>query len=302
MRYLICLLCAGFLLTGCEPEEATSEVITTETGTRYSLYSGNRTGEIAKEGEYVYFHAAMRSEGDSVLFSTRDAGGEPQIIQVKSTDPNAPQVSPIEDVIKHMAAGDSAVVRVNMNTFPTKPPGLEADSILLYDIVITEVADEEMFMSRLSDEERAAAQMSKANVARGPEMVAFADQVLSDYLDGKLDDKVKTTKTGLKYIIHEEGTGEQAAAGRGVVVQYIGQLTSDRSVFDQSFERGEGIAFPLGQQAVIPGWDEGIALMKEGGKATLIIPSELGYGAFSPGADIPANSELAFYVELERVQ
>ena len=53
---------------------------------------------------------------------------------------------------------------------------------------------------------------------------------------------------------------------------------------------------------MIPGWDEGIANLKEGAQATLFIPSELGYGARGAGADIPPNSELAFYVELEKVQ
>lgn len=306
MRYLLCLLCAGFLITGCKPGQggsgASAEVLTTEKGTRYSLFTGNRTGEIAQNGDYVYFHAAMRSEGDSVLFSTRDAGGEPQVIQIKEMNPDAPQASPIEDVIRKMAQGDSAVIRVSMSSFPQKPPGLENDSILLYDIVITEKIDEETFISRLSAEERAAAEASKAIMGREQEMLEFAGGVVSDYTSGKLDGELKETASGLKYIIHEEGTGAQAEAGRGVVVQYIGMLTSDGSVFDQSFQRGEGIGFPLGQGRVIPGWDEGIALLKEGSRATLFIPSELGYGARGAGGDIPPNSELAFYVELEKVQ
>ena len=189
-----------------------------------------------------------------------------------------------------------------MDQFPAKPPGLEMDSVLLYDIVITEVVDEATFNSRLSEEEQAAAAAAKVITGREEEMLAFADQVVSDYTAGKLDGELKTTESGLKYIVHQEGTGAQAEAGRGVIVQYIGKLTADGSVFDQSFQRGEGIGFPLGQGRVIPGWDEGIALLKEGGRATLFIPSELGYGARGAGADIPPNSELAFYVELEEVQ
>jgi FKBP-type peptidyl-prolyl cis-trans isomerase FkpA len=75
------------------------------------------------------------------------------------------------------------------------------------------------------------------------------------------------------------------------------------NIFDQSFQRGVGIPFTLGTGRVIPGWDEGIALMKEGGQATLFIPSDLGYGAGgTPDGTIPGGAELMFYVELEEVQ
>jgi FKBP-type peptidyl-prolyl cis-trans isomerase len=71
--------------------------------------------------------------------------------------------------------------------------------------------------------------------------------------------------------------------------------------FDDSFERGTPIPFTLGVGQVIQGWDEGIALLKEGDKAVLFIPSELGYGETGAGADIPPNAELVFYVELVTV-
>jgi FKBP-type peptidyl-prolyl cis-trans isomerase FkpA len=201
-----------------------------------------------------------------------------------------------------MAAGDSAVIRVNMNQFPSKPPGLENDSVLLYTVAVTEVIDEEAYVARLSEEELAAKKAREEVLAREDERLAFAAGVLNDYTSGKLDGALQTTATGLKYIIHQEGTGAQAESGRSVAVQYIGQLVSDGTVFDQSFGRGEAISFVLGQGQVIPGWDEGIANLKEGAQATLFIPSELGYGARGAGADIPQNSELAFYVELEKVQ
>lgn len=302
MRYLSCLLLAGFLITACK-QEATNDLITTENGTRYTLFTDNRSGEVVKIGDYAYFHAAMRTEQDSVMFGTRENGGEAQVIQVKdlSAATDAP-VSPIEEVIATMAQGDSAVIRVDMNQFPSKPPGLENDSILLYTIFLTEVVDEETFTSRLSAEELAAKEARDAVLAREDDRLTFADEVLADYRAGKLDEAVQTTESGLKYVIHEEGTGEQAEAGRPVTVQYIGKLIDNGVVFDQSFGRGEGISFVLGQGQVISGWDEGIALLKEGAKATLFIPSELAYGATGAGADIPPNSELAFYVELEDVQ
>jgi len=301
MRYLFCLLVAGFLITSCQ-SEGPSKVVTTENGSRYSLFSTNRTGEPAKIGEYVYFHASMRTEGDSTMFSTRDNGGEPQMIQIRELDASDQPVSPVEDVLALMAQGDSAVIRVNMNQFPSKPPGLENDTVLLYTIAVAEVLDEASYVARLSEEELAAKKAREEVLAREEERLAFADGVLNDYKSGKLDGELQTTETGLKYIIHQEGAGEQPTNGNNVSVQYIGQLVSDGSVFDQSFGRGEPITFALGVGQVIPGWDEGIANLKPGAQATLFIPSELGYGARGAGSDIPANSELAFYVELVNVQ
>jgi FKBP-type peptidyl-prolyl cis-trans isomerase len=82
-----------------------------------------------------------------------------------------------------------------------------------------------------------------------------------------------------------------------VEVQYIGML-KDGTIFDQSFPRGQPISFPLGAGAVIDGWDEGLALLNVGAKATFFIPATLGYGPVEQGP-IPANSDLIFYVELE---
>ena len=100
------------------------------------------------------------------------------------------------------------------------------------------------------------------------------------------------------------GTGAAATAGKEVSVHYTGWLydatASDKhgKKFDSSRDRGEPFSFKLGAGQVIRGWDQGVAGMKVGGKRTLVIPSELGYGARGAGAAIPANATLLFDVEL----
>jgi FKBP-type peptidyl-prolyl cis-trans isomerase len=105
-----------------------------------------------------------------------------------------------------------------------------------------------------------------------------------------------TTESGLKYYVVHEGTGDMPNKGAKVVVHYTGYL-EDGSTFDSSVERGQPFKFPIGQGRVIKGWDEGVAMMKTGGKRRFIIPPELGYGERGLNK-IPANSTLIFDVEL----
>ena len=106
-----------------------------------------------------------------------------------------------------------------------------------------------------------------------------------------------TTASGLKYIVIKEGKGRAAENGKAVEVHYTGTLV-DGKKFDSSRDRGEPIEFVLGAGQVIKGWDEGIALMRVGGKMKLIIPPDLAYGSNAIGELIPANSTLIFDVEL----
>jgi FKBP-type peptidyl-prolyl cis-trans isomerase len=109
------------------------------------------------------------------------------------------------------------------------------------------------------------------------------------------------TASGLEYIEVEAGTGAQAVPGQTVRVHYTGKFP-DGKVFDSSVERGQPIEFQLGAGRVIKGWDEGIALMKVGGKAQLVIPPELAYGERGAGGVIPPNAILLFEVELVEVK
>lgn len=109
---------------------------------------------------------------------------------------------------------------------------------------------------------------------------------------------VVTTKSGLQYEVLTEGTGKQPKATDKVRCHYEGKLI-DGSVFDSSYQRGEPADFGLNQ--VIPGWTEGVQLMKEGAKYRFYIPYLLGYGERGAGASIPPYSTLIFDVELIKV-
>ena len=102
---------------------------------------------------------------------------------------------------------------------------------------------------------------------------------------------------GLKFTDDQVGTGTEAQAGKTVSVHYTGWLL-DGTKFDSSRDRNQPFSFPLGQGQVIKGWDEGVAGMKVGGKRTLVIPPDLGYGARGAGGVIQPHEPLVFVVDL----
>jgi FKBP-type peptidyl-prolyl cis-trans isomerase len=108
---------------------------------------------------------------------------------------------------------------------------------------------------------------------------------------------VNTTPSGLIYILTKRSAGRQPRPGETVVVNYTGLLTSGVK-FDSSLDRGQPFKFKLGQGRVIKGWDEGIEKLRVGEQATLIIPSQLGYGPAGAGGVIPPDATLIFVVEL----
>jgi len=115
--------------------------------------------------------------------------------------------------------------------------------------------------------------------------------------DFSLPTEEKILDSGLRYLDHIIGNSESIKSGQEAIVHYSGYL-ADGTKFDSSHDKGSPFSFPLGQGRVIKGWDEGIVGMKKGGKRTLIIPPELGYGERGAGGVIPPNAILMFEVEL----
>lgn len=113
--------------------------------------------------------------------------------------------------------------------------------------------------------------------------------------------KEVTTSSGLKYMDLIVGAGEPPQPGQHVSCHYTGWLASNNQKFDSSYDRGQPMTFIAGRRMVIPGWDEGILSMKQGGKRRLIIPAALAYGERGAGNVIPPNSDLIFEVELVKI-
>ncbi|MGQ9864178.1 MAG: FKBP-type peptidyl-prolyl cis-trans isomerase [Bacteroidia bacterium] len=127
--------------------------------------------------------------------------------------------------------------------------------------------------------------------------VLIALEALQKWDSAKKDVGFTYTASGLGYKILQKGSGDPVGTGKRVKVHYRGYLVDGR-VFDDSYQRGQPIEFTVGSKQVIPGWEEGIALMAVGTKGVLRIPPELGYGARGVPGIIPPNAVLYFDVEV----
>ena len=184
-----------------------------------------------------------------------------------------------------MAEGDSVTVEIPLDTIQNKPRGFENSDLMLYDVVCIEIKTQAEVDAEM-----------EADKQREQEVAAKVSEIAQQYANGELSDQLKTTSSGLKYLIHEKGSGAMTELGKNVSDDYSGVLTNGQ-MFDNSFSRGEPYMFPLGAGQVIKGWDEGIALLPKGTKATLFVPYDLAYGE-GDRQGIPGKSELIFYVEV----
>jgi FKBP-type peptidyl-prolyl cis-trans isomerase FkpA len=176
----------------------------------------------------------------------------------------------------------------------------EIDFDVVAKAVKSSLAGEKLLMDEKQAAEVNEAFMQKLQAKQIAEMMAKSKKNLEEgqkfLAENGKKPGVKTTASGLQYQVITEGSGPKPTSSDVVRVHYKGTLL-DGKTFDSSYDRGEPVVFPLGQ--VVPGWQEGIALMPVGSKYKLWIPAKLGYGEKgTPGGPIGPNATLAFEVEL----
>ena len=257
----------------------------------------NKPGDKIKVNDVVTFQLTQKTEKDSVLGSTYTMG-RPIKIQVQPSK----NAADLMDIFPVLAAQDSAYVKVPTDSLfkghdNERPPFLPKGSYLICNIKIERV---QTLDDAMAERKKAIDSVQLAETTARKKYIA----------DNKLT--VKTTASGLQYVITKPSLKRKPLIGDTVLVNYTGR-TLDGKVFDSSIEadakkaglnqpgrKYEPYKFALGGE-VIRGWNEGLLLLNEGSKAKFIIPSDLAYGQEGSG-EIPPFATLVFDIELAGVK
>lgn len=281
----------------------------TESGLEYK-YINEAHGRKPVSGEVLEMNIAYQTQDGKVLYSSPTMGGPvPILYQEDKFSKNGS----LEEVFLMMTEGDSIEFKVQAakvfeETFGRDvPDSIQRDSFITFNLGLKRIISANDYRR-----EQAVNYMSeaKAQYMLASEKINQEGARIDEYLSSK-NLKARKTETGIRYIIEKEGEGENAKPGDQVAVNYVGRVL-DGEIFDTSIkevaqknnrynparEPYEPYKFTLGLGQVIYGWDEGIGLLNKGAKATLYIPSPMGYGEQAASEIIKENSILVFEIEL----
>jgi FKBP-type peptidyl-prolyl cis-trans isomerase FkpA len=276
------VLCFSALFFSCKPDG-----VTTPHGFRFVNHT-NKPGPKATYEQNVMLHV-ITLMGDSVLQSTYKTPGSPVAQQIPDSArlATAKVFPPVFEALMFMAEGDSATIYQPVDTILEKyiPENLKKTvKEITYKVVLVSVETTEMKANKAAAATALQTQLTTA---------------IADFRDGKLAGKLATTTNKVQVMILEAGAGPKVAANEQVSVDYIGARINDGVKFDESYSRGQTLDFVAGAGQMIPGFDEAVQTMTHGTKAIIFIPYAQAYGDAGAGADIPAKTDIAFYIDLK---
>ena len=274
---------------------STDATLTTPSGYAYEMHRVSG-GAVAAINDYCFFDITVRTDS-AIIQASNQNGGRDASMQIREDNSSYGAFVPVADLLRIMSIGDSATLYYPIDSFPAKPPGFENEKHILYEILLTNIMSPEEFQAYNEEEKRKEIEKTNAIKSEESTVASFVQDVYADYKAGNLENTLKSTASGLKYVVHELGEGAVASVGERVEAMYYGVLEENGVMFDNAWKRGRPFGFTLGRGEVIRGWDEGFALLPAGSKATLFVPYTLGYGAGGNPPTIPAKADLIFYVE-----
>lgn len=298
---LIVLMLGVSLISSCQKKK-----VTEKDGIEYAYVSeGN---EKAPNGDFLLYNLEITNGDDSVIYSTAEQPFPGYLMANDSITPT----NGMDEIFLNLRKGDSIAFESTAKIIfgDNFPPFLKEDDVVKVRLGAFEIMDqagiETFFNQTMEAEELKRAERSK-------ELLAEEAKTIEAYVAEKGLDANKT-ESGLYYVIEKEGTGDAVDPGTTMQVNYAGYLL-DGTLFDTSIEElakandvfnpqrpYEPLPVNVGMGQVIPGWDEGLLLLKKGSKGKFLIPSPLAYGENGAGGMIGPNSILIFDVEVVDVQ
>jgi FKBP-type peptidyl-prolyl cis-trans isomerase len=245
-----------------------------------------KTKDTAMLGMVMSFHSitTAKSKGKDTILSNTYKVDNPSVVQIGD-----PSLGGFADAFQKLSVGDSAVIAMLADSLPQRPDFIDKGSRFTISIKVLKLQTQQQFEKEMQAKMEADAKKQKAT----------DDKAIQDYLT-KNNIKAEKSETGLYYQVMDPGTGPALNVGDSVSMHYTGTLL-DGNKFDSSRDRNQLFSIAAGTGSVVPGFDEGVMKLKQGGKAKLFIPSTLGYGP-QGGGPIPPNSVLIFDIELVKVK
>ena len=248
-------------------------------------------GKFAEPGQYLVMSMLFKDTKDSVWDDTRKRE-IPVVIPMADTSAMKSEKG-IESIFRVMKKGDSLVMKVTAKSFFENtqgrqvPANIKPEMLLTFSFGVIDITNQEG-LNKL--QEKIMAIQNEKNRAQSEGQLAADTTAIDGYLADKKITAMKD-KSGLRYVITKASNGEKPTLSSTVIVKYKGSLMENGLIFDES-----QIEYPL--TSLVQGWQIGFQLLSKGSKATLYVPSSLGYGLNGSPPDIPANANLVFEVEL----
>lgn len=276
-QYIILAFAAGVaMLTSCNKME------TTESGIEYKIITHADDARLVAEGDILLLNLKISTEHEDSVIMESYTDNSPRYIPA--------QEPVLKDVFALLSKGDSAEFLVNADTLfqksfgVEKPKNMKEGERVRFRVTLVDIFSQ--------------AEMQQKQMQQMGEFMQKDSVAMQDFLAKQQN--VQTTASGLKYIVVKSTSGKKVAKGSKVSMLYRGTLLNGEE-FDGNMDGSRGpFEFTVGLGQVIPGWDEGVAMMKEGEEYKFIIPWQLAYGERGAGP-IPPFSSLVFDVKLVKI-
>lgn len=283
-------MAALVILGACNKNEKT------EGGVEYKIFKTSDTAQVVNKGDMLMMHVkAVVLEKDTVLFDTY-SNNRP--FTLPSDEPT------LKDAFAKLKRGDSAEFIVIADTFYAKsiqqplPSGIKPGDKIRFTVSVMDVYSAADIQKLQEEKMKEQTEMMKMQEEKGKGLIEKDSVSTQKFLKSMAG--YKTTASGLMYKVIKAGNGKMVKSGNKVTVKYKGTLL-DGTVFDETKPGQPDFTFNVGTGKVIPGWDEGLQLMKVGDSFKFVIPWKLAYGS-NGGGPIPPFSTLIFDVEMLKVE
>jgi len=299
----ITIAISGMACEGCQNNGTTPttedpvelEKKSTENGFSYTHHIKNE-GPKPQVGEYAYYNLEIYGIPESEIPMFFEAGEDFRKIVDPKNHTGYDGRNPMIDILPLLSVGDSVTVYHSPDSIINLSPTYGGLKMLEYKITLTGIA----LPAQHTENQIAIFNKRKAKLfearTRLESINGFCQKVLADYKANKIDNLIEK-QSGLKFVIHEQGKGKNLRNGNVANFFYSGYMM-DGTLFENTFDSGDGTSLQVGRELSLPGWEEVMTYLKIGASVTVFLPAKLAYAEAGNPPIVPPNTDVMFYMEI----